>query len=129
MREASWAIGVGGLLTALGVGAYAASGAASITGLIPAFFGLPILILGWVARTPNRTKTAMHVVAVLALLAVLGSLRVIPMALTWAQTGEGSPLAIISQILMLLAGGALLAVCVLSFIRARRARAGVAESA
>ncbi len=126
MREASWAIGVGGLLIVLGVGAYAASGAASITGLIPTFFGLPILVLGWVARTPNRTKTAMHVVAVLALLAVLGSLRVIPLALTWVQTGEGSLLAMLSQIVMLLASGTLLTVCIMSFIRARRARAGAA---
>lgn len=39
-------IGLGVLLILVGVGAYFGSGTKSITALIPAFFGLPISLLG-----------------------------------------------------------------------------------
>ena len=42
-------IGLGVVLLALGLGSYFGSGRTSVTALIPAFFGLPLLALGWLA--------------------------------------------------------------------------------
>ncbi len=42
-------IGLGIVLIALGFGSYFGTGQASVTALIPAFFGLPLLLLGLVA--------------------------------------------------------------------------------
>ncbi len=42
-------IGLGIVLLALGLGSYFGSGRTSVTALIPAFFGLPLLVLGWLA--------------------------------------------------------------------------------
>lgn len=54
---ANLGITLGILLTLLGFGAYFGTGRQSITALIPAFVGLPILALGLVARNPGRRKT------------------------------------------------------------------------
>lgn len=111
-------IGFGVALIVLGVVGYFAGSASSITGLIPAIWGLILGGLGfWALR--GSEKTAMHIAAVVALLGALAPLsRVVP-GLT---SGGELSLAFWSNALMFLLCGALLALYVRSFVMARRAR-------
>lgn len=63
----------GGILTVLGLYAYFGVSSESITALIPTFFGIPAMILGFVAINDKFTKHTMHIAAALALLAFLGT--------------------------------------------------------
>jgi len=73
-------IWIGLLMILLGLAAYVISSFASVTALIPAFFGVPIAILGALARKPSRQKAAGIAVTLLALLGLFGILgRLIPM--------------------------------------------------
>ena len=68
------------LLIAIGVAAYAASGAASVTALIPAFFGVPVGICAAVAAArPTTARGCAIAAAGLGLLGLLGILgRLLP---------------------------------------------------
>ncbi|HSL88601.1 MAG TPA: hypothetical protein VK870_04830 [Ignavibacteriaceae bacterium] len=57
----------------LGLVAYFGISSESITALIPAFLGLPMLILGYIAQNEKYLKHAMHGAAVLALLGLGGT--------------------------------------------------------
>ncbi len=74
------AIFFGILLDILGIGGYVMTGAHAPTALIPAVLGTLILILGILAsRNPGLRKHAMHGVAILAVLGLLGgAMRAIP---------------------------------------------------
>ncbi len=117
------AILFGGLMILLGAGVYAGlmiseGTAPSITALIPAFFGLPIALLGVLALSDAYRKHAMHAVAVLALLGLLA-----PTARLVMQLVRGADVAwlpLLSLVLMAFLSGGLLALCVKSFIDARR---------
>jgi hypothetical protein len=119
--------GIGTLLITLGLVAYFllaepdASGKASITAMIPAFFGLPLLLLGVVALKDNLRKHAMHATAALALLGVVGAVMRPAM-----KAGRGESVALNTALSVQLAMAALclflLIACVRSFMRARRAR-------
>lgn len=64
----------GGLLVLLGLFAYfvlADPDQRSVTALIPAMAGIPILVCGVVALVPNARKHAMHVAMLLALLGAI----------------------------------------------------------
>jgi len=67
------AIIIGIILSILGLYAYFGMGAQSMTALIPTFFGIPFIILGFMGQQENRRKTAMHFAAALALLGFLGT--------------------------------------------------------
>jgi hypothetical protein len=113
------------LLTLLGLGGYFGSGGASITAMIPAFFGLPLLSLGFLARTERFLKHAMHGAAMLALLGLLGSARgtlKLPTLLAGGQLER--PQAVIAQSVMAILSLIFLVLCIRSFIQARRARQG-----
>jgi hypothetical protein len=60
-------------LVVLGVGAYVLTSAASVTALIPAFVGVPLLICGALARSATRRRPSLMVALVIALLGALGS--------------------------------------------------------
>jgi hypothetical protein len=60
-------------LVVLGVGAYVLTSAASVTALIPAFVGIPLLICGALARSAARRRPSLIVALVVALLGALGS--------------------------------------------------------
>jgi len=123
-KEPQITTGVGALLCVIGLLSRVLSDSTSITLLIPLFFGVLLLLLGWLALAPQRTKTMMHVVAALALLGVLGSLNVVPALISLATgSAEASPISILVRSSMLLLCGGLLGVCIASFVRARRARA------
>ncbi|MDX2006229.1 MAG: hypothetical protein SFU83_13195 [Meiothermus sp.] len=108
-------LNIGVAMVALGLVAYLASGMASATALIPAFLGAVLAGLGWVAQTNEGLRRhAIHGALLIALVAVLGSLRV------FGMLGGGLSIAVVSQLLMLVLGLALLIPGVQSFVQARR---------
>ena len=112
------------LLILLGLIGFLATGAASITALIPAFLGIVVLIFAFVGRSDNRRAMAMHIVAALALLGFLGTVTGIFKTITLITGGEvARPSAVISQAVMSLLSIGYLIPSVMSFIQARRARA------
>lgn len=107
------------LLTGLGLAGYFLAGGASMTALIPAFFGVVLLVLGLLARSEPMRKHAMHAAAAVALIGFLGAL----MSLLRAPFATRSALANFSQVAMALLTAVFVWLCIRSFRAARRARA------
>ncbi|MCU0960611.1 MAG: hypothetical protein MUF48_10955 [Pirellulaceae bacterium] len=129
---ARFTIVIATLLILLGIGSYlnagrsAADGARpSVTALIPAFAGLPMLVLGVVALNASARKHAMHGVSVLALLAFLLPAGRLGMQL--ARGVEVKTAILVPLVLMSVLSAILLAACVRSFIAARRRRVGTED--
>ena len=116
---ASTTILFGLLLTILGVAGYFLSGAASPTALIPAFFGIVLLILGFVGRSEHLRKHAMHAAAAVALIGFIGAVA----SLMRGPMEARSAIANFSQIAMALLTAIFIGLAVKSFRDARRARA------
>lgn len=109
------------LLIVLGVGGYFGSGRASFTALIPAAFGLVILIAGLMAMNERYHKHAMHVAAGLGLLGFLGSARGLLGLVSMAMgSAVERPQAVASQTIMAGLSLMFLLLCVQSFVNARR---------
>jgi hypothetical protein len=125
MAMAGICLGTSAILILMGIGSYFGSGAVSMTALIPAFFGIPLLLFGLVARSenPKARMHAMHGAAVVGLVGALGGLGMglpkIPKLLD--HTAE-RPLAVIMQIAMGIVCVVFVALCVRSFIAVRRNR-------
>lgn len=120
------AIIFGILLDALGITAFVSTGSTQVTALIPAFIGTPILLCGFLAKAqPGIRKHVMHVAAVFGLLGTLGGLGMgLPkLGALLAGTAE-RPTAVSLQIAMGAISLVFLALCVRSFIVARRAAKG-----
>ncbi|MCS7079981.1 MAG: hypothetical protein NZ585_08010 [Chloracidobacterium sp.] len=117
-------IGNGVALIVLSVVGYVLKDPANsgVTAFIPAAFGLLFVIFGALAHKENLRKHAMHAVSAAALLGVLGGLTPILMSLVKGNFGA-RPLALALQIGMVVLCGEMLALCVNSFIQARRRRA------
>ena len=111
------------LLIALGLGGYIGTGSEHKTALIPVAFGLPIAILGVLAQNPARRALTMHIAVTLGLLGFLGSLVQFLKGVNGAAWQE-RPIAVEAQGAMALITGIFVAMCVNSFIKARRARVG-----
>jgi hypothetical protein len=116
------AIRFGYLLIAVGIIGYGygwLNGSASVTALIPAFFGLVLHLLGYFAnRAENVRKVLMHVavlVGVVGFFAPLG--RILPKINDITISA-----AFISQVAMSLICLAFVVLCVMSFVNARKAR-------
>jgi hypothetical protein len=109
------------LLAILGIGAYFASGQASVTALIPAFFGVPLAALGLLALGDGARKHAMHAAAALATLGLLGTAPGV-IKLIGALAGDelARPTAVAVQTIMAVLSAVFVALCVRSFIQARR---------
>ena len=118
------------LLAALGVYGYTSAVPAHVTALIPAFFGVAFIVLGALATRPSLLRHAMHAAAALGLLALLGSARGVPDALR-VLSGEvvARPAMATSQGLMFVLCAIFVALCVRSFMAARRERGRVAAAA
>ena len=115
-------IALGAALLVLGLAGYGLSGAASLTALIPAAFGLLLIVTGLLARDDRRRMHAMHAAVLVALLGFLGSFRGL---LRIGEVFDGTavrPAAIIAQTIMALLTLGYIVVAVRSFIQARRAR-------
>jgi hypothetical protein len=115
---ASTTIVFGVLLTLLGLTGYFLSGASSVTALIPAIFGLLLLVLGFLARSEGMRKHAMHAAAAVALVGCFGAL----FSLLRAPMAARPAMAVFSQAAMVVLTAVFVALCVRSFIAARRAR-------
>ena len=116
---ASTTIIFGLLLVVLGLAGYFLSGAVSVTALIPAFFGVVLLALGFLARAESLRKHAMHAAAAVGLIGLLGALA----SLLRAPMETRSAMANMSQIAMAVLMALFVALCIKSFRDARRARA------
>lgn len=111
---------VGFLLAVLGIAAYVLTGFASITALIPAFFGVVLLLLALAARRASARKHVMHLAVAIALLGLVATLGRVGPAL---GAGDIARPAVITQVLMALVLAVYVALGVKSFVDARRARA------
>ncbi|MEM0896033.1 MAG: hypothetical protein AAGJ79_04040 [Verrucomicrobiota bacterium] len=109
-------IGTGALLIALAVGFFLATGATQKTALIPAGFGILILIMGFLAKDEKKRKMAAHIAVFVALLGLLGGFGMgIPRMIK-----EGAGLAVVEQIIMGVVCLGYIVFAVKSFIAARK---------
>lgn len=115
-----------------GLGAYFYLNAApeyrSFTALIPAFFGVPLILCGLVALKESMLKHAMHAAAVIGLVGFIGGVA----NLVRAAVG-GAILSMDNPKVQASAGMAVLCLifvglCVNSFIQARRRRAAQSQA-
>ena len=122
------AILFGVLLTLLGGGVYAYSLAtepdrASMTSLIPAFFGISLIVLGVVARDEKKRMHAMHGAAMVGLIGFAIPAAMVILALIRGQAfQEGYELRHGVQSIMAVLCAIFVGWCVKSFIDARKAR-------
>lgn len=105
----------------MGLYGYFGISSESITALIPAFFGIPMLIFGWIALNEKYLKHAMHGAAVLMLLGFIGTaIRIIP--ILFSSEPVKNPSAIVMQAIMSVLCLVFLVLAVKSLIDARRKR-------
>lgn len=116
---------VGGALMVEGIGFYLGTGMTSMTSLIPAFFGIPLIAMSIMAtRQPERAHFWMHIAVVFGLLTFLGGL----MGVKGLVSNDLSA-STVAQLLMIVIGGVYTFACIRSFTYARKAReAAAAES-
>ena len=95
------------------------SQSSSITSFIPAFFGLPILIFGFLTlKFPAKKKVFMHIAVLFGILAFLGGLDIMRNISSlfdnlWAD---------LSKLMLLITGFSYTYLCIKSFIFARKNR-------
>ena len=102
-----------------GIGVTILSDSQSITSLIPAIFGLPIIILSFFAKIfPDRKKLLMHIVVLIGLIIFLGGLDLIRGLIQgnifvnlWASS---------SKFMMIISGLVFTILCIQSFIFNRK---------
>jgi hypothetical protein len=111
----------GVLLILLGLGFFIGTGAAHATALIPAAFGVPLVLLGRLAARDAWRMHAMHLAALVGVLGVAGAIESPIRAAIHGQKVEFST-RFVAQILMALLCAALVALCVKSFVDARLRR-------
>jgi fluoride ion exporter CrcB/FEX len=122
---ANTTIGFGIILIVLGVGGYFGSDRVSLTALIPAAFGLLLVIFGALARDEKRRKMAMHIAVTVGLLGFLGTVSGLFQLPTLLSGGVVErPGAVVSKSIMAVLMAVYVGMCVKSFIDARRRRAG-----
>lgn len=121
MDRTTIGFGIGFIL--LGVVSYFATDRASVTALIPAFFGIVFVPLGLVMRDEAKAKHAGHAAALLGVLGLIGSARGVPQFLSLMQGGEVErPAAAVAQAVMAVACVVFIALGAKSFRDARIAR-------
>ena len=102
-----------------GIGVTILSDSQSITSLIPAIFGLPILILSFIAKKlPNKKKVLMHIVVLIGMIIFIGGLDIIRGLIQgniftniWASS---------SKLMMMISGLVFTILCIKSFIYNRK---------
>lgn len=114
---------VGAALVLLGLAAYLLTGADSVTALIPAFLGVPIVLLGVLAGRESLHRHAIHGALVFALLGLIGTLSNVvelPALLTGGDVER--PVAVVTSTLTAALCLVLLVLGIRSFTAARRSR-------
>lgn len=114
----------GSALIIVGLIGYYATGAASITALIPAFLGLLLGIFGYMAAArPAARKHFMHGAALVALLGIIGTITAIPDLFTVIGGGDtGNNAAVVSRSITAVICTVFLAITVKSFVDARKSQ-------
>lgn len=115
-------IGYGSALVVIGFVGFFATGQSSLTALIPAALGFIAEAFGMLARNERFLKHAMHGAAMVGLLGVLGTLRALPQLPSLLDGSAERPAAILAQGLTCMLSVIFVALCVRSFVEARRAR-------
>ena len=109
---------VGSIMILWGILTYIFTGMTSVTSLIPSFVGAPILIAGILVRkNPDKRSLFMHISSTFGLIAALGGL----MAFKGILDNDWS-MSTMSQLFLLIIGGAYTTICVKSFIHTRKMR-------
>jgi uncharacterized membrane protein len=107
----------------MGLYSYFGISSESITALIPTFFGIPLLILGWVGLNEKYLKHAMHGAAVLNLLGFAGTVSgLIKFFKMLGGADTARPAAVTVQAIMAILCLIFLIFAVKSFIDARKNR-------
>ena len=110
------------LYIALGLAAFSLTGAVHKTALIPAYFGIVLLVLGLLGQKENLRKHVMHAALLVVLLALFGTARsLLKLSSAFDGTAE-RPFAIYAQAATAVLSIAFLALGIRSFIQARRSR-------
>jgi multisubunit Na+/H+ antiporter MnhF subunit len=111
------------LLIVVGLVGFVGTGSEHPTALIPAGFGIALVICGFLAKAPERKKLFMHIAVTLGLLGFLGTVMGVVKVVRMAA-GEtiARPEAAESQAVMAFISLIFVAICVNSFIKARKAR-------
>lgn len=117
---ASTTIALGVALIVLGLAGYFLTGAASVTALIPAAFGIVIALAGLIARDERRRKHAIHAAVLIALLGFLGSIRGLLQIGGVFDGTAARPAAIVSQSIMAVLTLGYMALAIRSFVSARQ---------
>lgn len=116
------ALAVGGLLTLTGIVGYIATGAVSVTALIPSVVGVLMLACGAIAAKESMHHHGIHASLLIAVLGAIASLmNVAKLGELIAGTAERPSAIVLSLILFVVTLG-YTAIGVRSFIMARRAR-------
>jgi zinc transporter ZupT len=114
-------VGFGVLFILIGLAGYFLSEreSPSPTALIPAGLGVLLVLLGLLARVDRLRMHVMHLAALLGLVGLVGGAVTMVIDLT---RGVPDPRATRMKALMAVAAGVFLALCIKSFIDARRRR-------
>lgn len=119
MAKLSIAFGI--IFILMGLIGYFGISSESITALIPAFFGIPMLILGWLGLNEKYLKHAMHGAAVLMLLGFIGTIGgLIKFFKMLGGAETARPAAVTVQAIMAVMCLVFLIFAVKSFVDARR---------
>lgn len=131
----------GSVLIALGLIGYLATDRASITALIPAFFGAALLVCGVLASKEHLRKHVMHLAVLIGLVglvvpayrsfpklpALLSGERIVVTASDGAQ--KDITVAVWMQVVMAVICAVFVGLCIKSFVDARRSRAAAERAA
>jgi uncharacterized membrane protein len=118
-----FSIVLGIIFIIMGLYGYFGISSESITALIPTFFGVPMLIFGWLGLSEKYLKHAMHGAAVLTLLGFAGTVGgLIKFFKMLGGEEMQRPAAVTVQAIMALLCLLFLVFAVKSFIDARRNR-------
>jgi uncharacterized membrane protein len=115
-------IALGVALVILGLAGYFLTGAVSLTALIPAAFGVVLVLTGVIARNERARKHAMHAAVIVALLGFLGSMRGVMQIGALLDGTAARPGAVVSQTIMAVLTLGYIVMAVRSFVQARASR-------
>lgn len=118
----NFAMVCGGVLILSGIISYLISDTGSLTALIPSFFGIPLLIMGFLSNRNEANKHHyMHAAMVFALVSVLGGMRIFSI---WS---DASDLTLLSHVILIIVGTIFMVAGILSFRHTRKSREALGE--
>lgn len=118
----NFAMVCGVILILFGIISYLISDTGSLTALIPSFFGIPLLIMGFLSNRNEANKHHyMHAAMVFALVSVLGGMRIFSI---WS---DASDLTLLSHVILIIVGTIFMVAGILSFRHTRKSREALGE--